>query len=135
MNLGINLNTQNHATMNIRNPILLFAAFLFALQFNPPSEAAFIRDVTIANVSAQFVNGNDVRRATNVVNDVGMYGDAVVSIPTATTWLSTATAGSNPGANFITFDLGSVRRMTRGDGDKPRGDLFMIPPPGVDYEP
>jgi hypothetical protein len=35
----------------------------------------------------------------------------------------------------VLFDLGSVRRMTHGDGDKPRGDNFMIPPPGVDYEP
>jgi len=35
----------------------------------------------------------------------------------------------------VTFDLGSVRRMTHGEGGKPRGDNFMIPPPGVDYLP
>jgi hypothetical protein len=28
----------------------------------------------------------------------------------------------------VRFDLASVRRMTRGDGGKPRGDCFMVPP-------
>jgi hypothetical protein len=28
-----------------------------------------------------------------------------------------------------------VRRMTHGEGSKPRGDNFMVPPPGVDYLP
>jgi hypothetical protein len=39
------------------------------------------------------------------------------------------------GQRAVTFDLASVRQMTRGDKGKPRGDLFMIPPPGVDYDP
>ena len=29
----------------------------------------------------------------------------------------------------VRFDLASVQRMTRGDGGKPRGDCFMVPPP------
>jgi hypothetical protein len=39
------------------------------------------------------------------------------------------------GQRAVAFDLASVRRATHGDEDKPRGDLFMVPPPGVAYEP
>jgi hypothetical protein len=39
------------------------------------------------------------------------------------------------GQRAVAFDLKSVQKMTVGDGGKPRGDLFMVPPPGVHYEP
>src|SRR6266511_2690830 len=72
---GANLNPQHDATMNMRNPILLFAAFLFALQFNPPSQAAIIRNVSVTNVYSEFVSGTDLRTATNLLNGSGLFGD------------------------------------------------------------
>ncbi len=37
---------------------------------------------------------------------------------------------SSASLRAVRFELASVRRMTRGDGGQPRGDCFMVPPPG-----
>ncbi len=101
--------------MNMRNPILLFAAFLFACQFNPPAHAAIIRNVTITNVYSEFVSGTDQRRATNTLNGSGLFGDFHTVSPQGCMWLtSTPTPPAGDFTNaFVTFDLGSVHALDR----------------------
>jgi hypothetical protein len=95
--------------MNTRNVHQALIAFLFASHFALPVKAAFIPGVTISAVSSEYPN--DSRRATNLVNNSGWFGDVVTSIPGGAMWLSSIAAGSLPGTNFVTFDLGSVHTL------------------------
>src|SRR5688572_3334089 len=72
------------------------------------ARAAYVPNVTIHSVSFEHTTATDSRRATNLVNDIGMYGDVVTSVPNGSAWL-TKTVPSQVGTNFVTFDLGTVR--------------------------
>ena len=50
-------------------------------------------------------------------------------LPTDKTRYSGDRTRATASMRAVRFDLASVRRMTRGDGGKPRGDCFMVPPP------
>jgi hypothetical protein len=50
-------------------------------------------------------------------------------LPSDKTRYSGERGKSTASLRAVRFDLASVRRMTRGDGGKPRGDCFMVPPP------
>ena len=113
MNLGINLNIQNHATTNMRNPILLFAALFFAPLLASTSRAGIIRNVTINSVSSEYTNGTDLRTATNTINGCGLFGDSHTVAPQGCTWLTLPTTPGNYSNSFIVFDLGSVSTVDR----------------------
>jgi hypothetical protein len=85
-----------------------------------------------------------LRRADRVAPNVGGYtGDhafVLVGIdyerlivndplPSDKTRYSGERNRASASARAVRFELASVRRMTRGDGGKPRGDCFMVPPP------
>src|SRR5437667_2691038 len=97
--------------MNMRNPILLFAAFLCACQFSPPAQAAMIRNVTVANVYSEFINGTDLRTATNLLNGSGLFGNFHTLSPQGSMWLTgpvTAPPDGDYTNAFVTFDLGAI---------------------------
>jgi hypothetical protein len=86
-----------------------------------------------------------LRRADGIAPNVGGYtGDhafvlvgidyerVIVNDPLPTDKLrySGERSKSTASTRAVRFELASVRRMTRGDGGKPRGDCFMVPPPG-----
>lgn len=50
-------------------------------------------------------------------------------LPSDKTRYSGERGRSTASLRAVRFDLASVRRMTRGDGGKPRGDCFIVPPP------
>ncbi|MGI8967266.1 MAG: DUF4457 domain-containing protein, partial [Limisphaerales bacterium] len=77
------------------------------------SQAAEIQGVTISAVSSEFVSGTDQRRATNLVNGSGLFGDAHTIVPQGAMWL-TSPATNNAFTNaFVTFDLGNVRTLSK----------------------
>jgi hypothetical protein len=65
---------------------------------------------------------------------VGIDYDKVLvndPLPSDKTRYSGERGRSTASLRAVRFDLASVRGMTRGDGGKPRGDCFMVPPPGT----
>jgi hypothetical protein len=86
-----------------------------------------------------------LRRADGMAGNVGGYaGDhafvlvgidyerVIVNdpLPTDKQRYSGERGTSSASTRAVRFELASVRRMTRGDGGQPRGDCFMVPPPG-----
>jgi hypothetical protein len=62
---------------------------------------------------------------------VGIDYDSVLvndPLPTDKTRYSGERSRSTASLRAVRFDLASVERMTVGDGGKPRGDCFMVPP-------
>ena len=97
--------------MNIRNPRLLRVALILAIPSAFVSHGAVIPGVTIQSVSSEFVSGTDQRRATNLVNGSGLFGDAHTTVAQGAMWLTSPTTTNAFTNAFVTFDLGSVHTL------------------------
>ena len=68
----------------------------------------------INSVSSEFLSGNDQRRATNLVNGCGLFGEWHTAIAAGSMWLtSPTTPGSVVSQASVTFDLGAVHTVNR----------------------
>jgi hypothetical protein len=134
------------------SPALAYLVLVYAFELTPVLGTLDECMVALSDdvPSILFGRYGDLRRADGILPNVGGYtGDhafVLVGIDHERLLINDPLpsdkapfSGQNdPGTasqRAVTFDLASVRRMTRGDSDKSRGDLFMMPPPGVDYSP
>jgi len=134
------------------SPALAYLVLVYAFEITPVLGTLDECMVALSdNVpSILFGTYGELRRADGLPPNVGGYtGDhafvlvgidhekLLINDPLPSDKLSYSGRGDAPtaGQRAVAFDLSSVRRMTRGDNGKPRGDLFMIPPPGVAYSP
>ena len=97
-------------------PSILFGSYgpLKRVDGMPPNVGGYVGDHAFVLV------GIDYERL--LVND---------PLPSDKVRYSGEQARASAAARAVRFDLASVQRMTRGEGDKPRGDCFMMPPPGT----
>jgi Concanavalin A-like lectin/glucanases superfamily len=70
--------------------------------------AANIQGVTISSVSSEYTSGVDQRRATNMLNSTGLYGDILTTVPAGAMWVSFTNTAAALTNEFVTFDLGAV---------------------------
>jgi hypothetical protein len=134
------------------SPALAYLVLVYAFELTPVLGTLDECMVALSdNVpSILFGRYGELRRADGILPNVGGYaGDhafVLVGIdherllindplPSDKLPFSGREDSSTASQRAVTFDLPSVRRMTRGDGDTSRGDLFMMPPPGIDYSP
>ncbi|HVV01645.1 MAG TPA: Ig-like domain-containing protein, partial [Verrucomicrobiae bacterium] len=100
--------------MNLRIRLLFVATLGLALLPSMEARAGVIQGVTISDVSSEYVSGGDTRRATNLVNGVGLFGESHTAIAAGSMWLTlSGSAGTQVGTNYVTFDLGSVHNLNR----------------------
>jgi len=79
------------------------------------SYAAAIQGVSVISVSSEYASGRDQRRGTNVLGEIGLFGDIHTADPAGNMWMTSATA-TNSGAftnAFLTFDLGATYNLNR----------------------
>src|SRR4051812_49206322 len=72
------------------------------------SRAANIPNVTISAVSSEYTSGVDQRRATNMLSNVGLYGDILTTTPAGAMWVSLVNTAAALTNEFVTFDLGAL---------------------------
>jgi hypothetical protein len=130
------------------SPALAYLVLSYAFELTPVLGTLDECLVALADdvPSILFGSYGALRRADGVAPNVGGYtGDhafVLVGIdyeriivndplPSDKTRYSGERSRSSASLRAVRFDLASVRRMTRGDGGKPRGDCFMVPPPGA----
>jgi len=88
-------------------------AFLPAFLFEIALRGAVIPGVTVVDVSSEFVTGTDQRRATNLVNGGGLFGDAHTTVPQGAMWLTSPTTEGEFTNAYVTFDLGALRTLNQ----------------------
>ncbi|HYJ15089.1 MAG TPA: hypothetical protein VE170_06335, partial [Candidatus Limnocylindria bacterium] len=93
----------------MKRTILFVAAFLLCIT----GQAAVITNVTISAVSSEFVSGIDQRRATNIVNGVGLFGDVHTRIPQGAMWLTLPDTAGAAAQAFVEFDLGATHTLNQ----------------------
>ncbi len=94
----------------------LFPLITFCILLNVPatSHAAFVQGVTIKAFSSEFTSaGRDHRRVTNLVSNIGLFGDVHTTDPIQNMWLSFSATAGNFTNEFVTFDLGSAHTVNR----------------------
>lgn len=89
--------------------LLAIVLLLLTLPTGRELYAGLVSNVTVVGFSSEYANGTDQRRATNVVNGSGLYGDVHTPYYSGCMWLD-LTAGAYSNA-FIILDLGSVRTL------------------------
>lgn len=86
--------------------IALLAAALLLVQNE--SRAAYVPGVGVQAVSSYFSGVSDLRLATNLVNDVGLFGDLLTTAPQGSMWVSFTNSLVAQTNEALTFDLGAV---------------------------
>ncbi|EEF61560.1 LamG-like jellyroll fold domain-containing protein [Pedosphaera parvula] len=89
-------------------PFVACGAVLAGLISPSTSRAANIQGVTINSVSSEYLSGVEQRRATNMLNNTGLYGDILTTVPGGAMWVSFTNTAAALTNEYVTFDLGAV---------------------------
>jgi hypothetical protein len=78
------------------------------------SRAANIQGVTLSDpMPSGYASGVDQRRATNMLSNIGLYGDILTSVPAGAMWVSFTNTAAALTNESVTFDLGAVHPIDR----------------------